>query len=213
MTVLRYIIAFVIGYLLGNISFSNIMSNALSKRDIRTLGSGNAGAANILRNFGLKYAVPVFLGDAVKAAGAAVLGCAIIGKGFEGYSLLYGFTSPQVLVGGIAAVLGHNFPVFMGFKGGKGVSCSLGLLAVLNPWLGLAFIGLAIVLNLKIKVYSVVSIVTMLLAAIVYSIFDACGDVYEIIALWFMFLLMVFMHRANIVRLIKGEEKQMKIFK
>ena len=213
MTVLRYIIAFVIGYLLGNISFSNIMSNALSKRDIRTLGSGNAGAANILRNFGLKYAVPVFLGDAVKAAGAAVLGCIIIGKGFEGYSLLYGFTSPQVLVGGIAAVLGHNFPVFMGFKGGKGVSCSLGLLAVLNPWLGLAFIGLAIVLNLKIKVYSVVSIVTMLLAAIVYSIFDACGDVYEIIALWFMFLLMVFMHRANIVRLIKGEEKQMKIFK
>ena len=87
MTVLRYIIAFVIGYLLGNISFSNIMSNALSKRDIRTLGSGNAGAANILRNFGLKYAVPVFLGDAVKAAGAAVFGCAIIGKGFEGYIL------------------------------------------------------------------------------------------------------------------------------
>lgn len=213
MTVLRYIIAFVVGYLLGNISFSNIMSNALSKRDIRTLGSGNAGAANILRNFGLKYAVPVFLGDAFKAAGAAVLGCIIIGKGFEGYSLLYGFTSPQVLVGGIAAVLGHNFPVFMGFKGGKGVSCSLGLLTVLNPWLGLAFIGLAIVLNLKIKVYSVVSIVTMLLAAIVYSIFDACGDIYEIIALWFMFLLMVFMHRENIVRLIKGEEKQMKIFK
>lgn len=213
MAVLRYIIAFVVGYLLGNISFSNIMSNALSNRDIRTLGSGNAGAANILRNFGLKYAVPVFLCDAIKAAGAAILGCAIIGKGFEGFSVLYGFTAPQVLVGGIAVILGHNFPVFMGFKGGKGVSCSLGLLTVLNPWLGLAFIGLAIVLNLKIKVYSVVSIATMLLAAIVYSIFDARGDIYEIVALWFMFLLMVFMHRSNIIRLFKGEEKQMKIFK
>ena len=213
MTVLRYILAAIAGYLLGCISFSNMMSKALAKKDIRTLGSGNAGATNILRNFGLKYAIPVFIGDALKSAVASVLGCLIIGKGLSGFSWTLGFTEPQIIVGGIAAILGHNFPVFMGFKGGKGVSSSLGLLAVMNPILGLIFIALAAVANIKIKVYSVVSMSTMLLSAIVFTIFDAKGNIWEIAALWFMFLLMVFMHRANIMRLIKGEEKKIQIFK
>ncbi len=213
MTVVRYILAAVIGYLLGCISFSNIVAHAVSKKDIRTLGSGNAGATNILRNFGLKYAVPVFVGDALKAAGAAVLGCVIIGKGFENVSWLQGFTSPQIFVGGVAAVLGHNFPVFMGFKGGKGVSSSLGLLMVMNPVIGFAFIVLAAIANTCIKVYSVVSISTMFLSAVVYTLFDAHGDIYEIAVLWGLLALMVFMHRANIKRLFKGEEKKIDIFK
>lgn len=213
MTVLRCVLAFAVGYLIGNISFSNIMSKALAKKDIRTLGSGNAGAANILRNFGLKYAVPVFFADAMKAVISSLLGCLIIGRGFDGFSLLYGFTSPYVLIGGLGAIIGHNFPVFMGFKGGKGVSCSLGMLLVLNPWMGLIFIVFAIFANIYIKVYSIVSIVTMYLASVTFSLFDARGDIYEIVFLWFLFLLMVFMHRKNIVRLFKGEEKQIKIFK
>ncbi len=211
--IVKYIIAAILGYFLGNISCSNIMSLLVAKKDIRTLGSGNAGATNILRNFGLKYAVPVFLGDAIKAAGAALLGCLIIGEGFEGFSLLEGFCKPQIFVGGLAAIIGHNFPVVMGFKGGKGVACSLGLLVVMNPILGVIFIVFAATANIFIKLYSLVTMSTMFLAAIVYSIFDLNGGIIQIIVLWFMFLLMVFMHRQNVKRLIKGEEKKVDIFK
>lgn len=213
MIVLRYIAAIVLGYLLGNISCANIMAHLIAKKDIRTLGSGNAGATNILRNFGLKYAVPVFFGDAIKAAGAALLGCIIIGKGFDGFTWLEGFKEPYIFVGGIAAILGHNFPVFMGFKGGKGVACSLGLLTLMNPILGVIFIILAACANIFIKLYSLVSMSTMLAAAIVFSIFDTNSGIIQIIVLWFMFFLMVFMHRENVKRLIKGEEKKVDIFK
>lgn len=210
---LRYLLALIIGYLLGNISCANIMAKAISNTDIRTLGSGNAGATNILRNFGLKYAVPVFFGDAIKCAGAALLGCLIIGEGFEGFTFMDGFVKPQIFVGGLAAILGHNFPVFMGFKGGKGVACSLGLLTLMNPILGVIFIILAACANIFIKLYSLVSMSTMLLSAIVFTVFDAKGDIFEIIALWFMFILMVFMHRSNLKRLFRGEEKKVDIFK
>ena len=137
----------------------------------------------------------------------------IIGKGFEGFNWIDGFCAPQIFVGGVSAIIGHNFPVFMGFKGGKGVACSLGLLAVMNPILGGIFIIIAAVANTFIKLYSLVSMSTMLSAAIVFSIFDSNGGIIQIIVLWFMFLLMVFMHRENVKRLIKGEEKKVDIFK
>ena len=88
MLVLRYIAAALAGYFLGNISVSNIIARSVAKKDIRTMGSGNAGATNVLRNMGLKYAIPTFVGDAVKAMLAAVLGCVIIGEGFWDFNLL-----------------------------------------------------------------------------------------------------------------------------
>ncbi len=213
MLVLKIVITVIIGYFLGTISCASILTKAVFKKDIRTLGSGNAGTTNVLRNFGLKYAIPVFFGDALKCAGAAVLGCFIIGRGFENFNWIDGFTSPYIFIGGISAIIGHNFPVFMSFKGGKGVACSLGLLAIMNPILGLIFIILAAVANIHIRLYSLVSMSTMLLSAIVFTIFDAKGEIFEILTLWFMFLLMVFMHRENIKRLFKGEEKKIDIFK
>ncbi len=213
MLVLRYIAAALAGYFLGNISVSNIIARSVAKKDIRTMGSGNAGATNVLRNMGLKYAIPTFVGDALKAMLAAVLGCVIIGEGFWDFNWLYGYTCPQIFVGGLAAILGHNFPVFMGFKGGKGVSCSLGLLIVMNPLLGIGLVILAAAANLFIKLYSLVSIATMLLATILYAILDAGGDVIEIGVLIVMLLLMLFMHRQNIVRLLKGQESKIDVFK
>lgn len=211
--VLRYIAAALAGYLLGNISISNILAWAVAKKDIRTMGSGNAGATNVLRNMGLKYAIPTFIGDALKAMLAAVLGCLIIGEGFFEFDWLFGYTCPQIFVGGFAAILGHNFPVFMGFKGGKGVSCSIGLLLVMNPLLGLGLVAVAVLANLFIKLYSLVSIATMALAAVLYSFLDAQGDWIEIGVLFAMLLLMVFMHRENIRRLIKGQESKIDVFK
>lgn len=213
MLAIKIIISVVIGYLLGNISCATILSKLIFKKDIRTLGSGNPGTTNVLRNFGLKYAIPVFFGDALKCAGAALLGCLIIGRGFENFTWLNGFTEPYILIGGMSAIIGHNFPVFMGFKGGKGVACSLGLLTIMNPILGVIFIFIAAIANIHIRLYSLVSMLTMLLSAIVFTIFDANGNVFDIIALWFMFVLMVFMHRENVKRLFNGEEKKIDIFK
>lgn len=213
MLVIKIIIAVILGYLLGNISCASILSKVFFKKDIRTLGSGNAGATNVLRNFGLKYAVPVFFGDAIKCAGAGLLGCLIIGKGFENFTFWYGFDQPYIFIGGLSAILGHNFPIFMGFKGGKGVACSLGLLFLMNPVLGAIFIFLAAIANIHIRLYSLVSMLTMLLSAIIFTIFDAKGEIFEILTLWFMFALMVFMHRENVKRLFKGEEKKVDIFK
>lgn len=213
MLVIKIIITVVLGYLLGNISCATILSKVVFKKDIRTLGSGNAGTTNVLRNFGLKYAIPVFFGDALKCAGAALLGCLIIGKGFNGFSWISGFSEPYIFIGGVSAIIGHNFPIFMGFKGGKGVACSLGLLVLMNPILGVIFIIIAAIANIHIRLYSLVSMSTMLLSAIVFTIFDAKGEIFEILTLWFMFILMVFMHRENVKRLFNGEEKKIDIFK
>ena len=209
--ILHYIAAAAVGYLLGNLSFSNMMSQHLAEKDIRTVGSGNAGAANLLRTFGLKYAIPVCLGDACKAIAGALLGCLIIGKGFEGFTWLGGFSAPEIYVGGVAAILGHNFPVFMHFRGGKGVASSLGLLIIMNPLMGAGFILFAAIANTFIRLYSLVSISTMLLATILYTVFDAHGDWIEVGVLLFLLVLMIFMHRSNLARLFKGEEKKMDI--
>lgn len=215
---MRYAIAFIVGYFLGNISFSSIFAKAVAKKDIHTMGSGNPGATNILRTMGLKYAVPVFILDAFKAVLASVLGCLIIGNNsFFEFSFLQGYTCFEVFVGGVAAILGHNYPVLMRFKGGKGVSCTLGLLIVLNPIMGLLAVAFAASANVKIKIYSIVSLATMLLSALAFTLFDTCpnpqDNLIQIIVLWSLFALMVFMHRQNIMRLIKGTEGKINIFK
>lgn len=217
MTAFRYILAFLAGYLFGNISFSSIIAKKAANKDISKIGSGNPGATNVLRTLGLKYAVMTFAGDMLKAMAGAILGCVIIGSGLNDFSLLRGFYCSEIFVGGIGAILGHNFPVFMKFKGGKGVSCTLGLLTVMNPILGICFITFAALSNIKIKIYSIVSIITMLLASICYTVLDSCPDpganTVQIIVLWALFALMVFMHRENIVRIFNGTEKEIKIFK
>ena len=215
---MRYAIAIIVGYLLGNISFSTIYAKIFAKKDIHSMGSGNPGATNILRTMGLKYAVPVFILDAFKAIIAAVLGCLIIGNGsFFEFSFLHGYTCPEVFFGGVAAILGHNYPALMRFKGGKGVSCTLGLLIVLNPIMGLLAVAFAASANVKIKIYSIVSIVTMLLSALCFTFFDACpnpqDNLIQIIVLWSLLALMIFTHRQNIVRLLNGTEGKINIFK
>lgn len=214
---MRYFLAFLVGYLLGNISFSSIYAKIFAKQDIKSMGSGNPGATNILRTMGLKYAVPVFILDALKAIIGSVVGCLIIGNGITEFTFLSGFYCPEVFLGGVGAILGHNYPVFMGFKGGKGVSCTLGLLIVLNPLMGLGSVALAAISNIKIKIYSIVSIATMFISATCFTLFDVCPDktdnLIQIIVLWLLFALMVFTHRQNIVRLINGTEGKIKIFK
>ena len=108
-------------------------------------------------------------------------------------------------IGGYACILGHSFPVFHHFQGGKGVAAFAGVLIVLHPLLGSILLVLGLIMNVLVKVYSVVSVLGTIVAAICFTVFT--GDIPSIVFTWVMAVQSVIMHRANIARLIKGTEK------
>ena len=135
-----YIIVGIVAYLIGSISFSIIISKKMAGFDVREKGSGNAGATNMLRSVGKKAAALTLLGDALKGV-VAVLFSVIVG--------LIAKNSDKALlvqIAGIAVVIGHTFPIFFGFKGGKGVATSLGVLLMTNWKIGLICLVFALVL-------------------------------------------------------------------
>lgn len=192
----KVILTIILGYLLGCISAAYLIGKKFGHIDIRQYGSGNAGTTNMLRTMGIKYAAPTLLLDMLKAAAAALLGWLIMGSRWG------------IAVGGYAAVLGHTFPFYMAFKGGKGVAAICGVLMVLNPVLGIILLVLGILANLIIKIYSIVSIVGILIAAICYTIF-ANGDAPTIVFAWVAFVQIVISHLPNIKRLLSGTESKM----
>jgi glycerol-3-phosphate acyltransferase PlsY len=135
------VIAIIIAYLLGSIPFAYIITRIASGKDIRALGSGNGGAHNVYREVGLKVAILVGLGDVVKGAAAVSIA----------YWLMeIPFRDPDVFVclSALAAIAGHMWPIYLKFKGGNGLSTTIGSLAIMMPWGLLIVIGLLIVLTL-----------------------------------------------------------------
>lgn len=120
----KYILAFLIGYVFGNINFARIISRFL-KKDITKEGSGNPGSMNMLRTFGFKVGVLNLFLDALKASISALIGLYIFGGDVNSVTGITG-----VYVAGLGAVVGHIFPIIYKFKGGKGVACILGVYAV-----------------------------------------------------------------------------------
>ena len=123
----RYAVTVVVGYLLGNISMGLIVSERYHM-DIRNYGSGNAGTTNVLRTLGWLPSVLTLVGDVLKSFLASMLGNWLVG-------------APGLLVGGFMAVVGHNWPVFSGFRGGKGMAASLGIIFALSWQMALGFLG------------------------------------------------------------------------
>ena len=123
---LRYFISAVVGYLLGSLSFAVIVSKTKFKKDIRNYGSNNAGMTNTARTFGKKAAAVVFLGDFIKPMIAALIALFLISGEENPVGCAY--------VAGASAVIGHIFPVFFGFKGGKGVASMFGVTTVMSPF-------------------------------------------------------------------------------
>ena len=120
--VIKCILAAVIGYLFGNIPSGVLIARIYGIGDIRKHGSGNTGTTNVLRTLGWLPSVLTLVGDCLKGYVACLIGKALCGD-------------PGMLLAGLGAILGHDFPVFMGFKGGKGIATSLGLIIAINPWL------------------------------------------------------------------------------
>jgi len=200
--ILKILLTVLIGYLVGCFSFSTMVAKKAGV-DIRKVGSGNAGTTNVLRSLGVKYAVLTLGGDLLKGTLAAILGKFIIGWDLQW----------SIYIGGIAAVIGHNFPFNMKFKGGKGIATTLGVMLSLNPLIAGIFLVAGIIANLVIKVYSITSIVGMFVLALVFSLTIPNGYAPGIVAVWFLFALVLFTHRENIIRILKGKERGIDLFK
>lgn len=207
----------VAGYLIGNINFARIFSWMFAKKDITTVGSKNPGTMNMLRTRGFGEALLTLLMEAVKS-GAPALACFFLFKTyFPGYEDLAYFLSA------IGAVVGHCFPVFYKFKGGKGVACTFGMF-LFHPncwWVSLVMFAICFLLFFFIEYPFIISLTFILTMSIYATCIFALAHVNLYIALivvlWLNFVLIVFMHRGNIKRLVTGKENKVnfreKVFK
>lgn len=210
-----YVITAVIGYLIGCISFGYIGGKIFKGKDIRDVGSGNAGTANAIRNYGWGVGVFTFLGDVVKGLAATLIGlwlCGGIDAYFSGVPFgpggLSQGTELGAYIGGVAAVVGHIWPVFLKFRGGKGVATTLGVLLILMPmWAGIVF-GLCVIIIAFTKTMSIGSLLgTGLLVAL--SLIFYWGDIGHHVTCGMLAILVYYSHRANIKRLAEGKENQL----
>ena len=194
----KIILAGVIGYLLGCIPSGVLISKIYGVRDIRKHGSGNSGTTNVLRTLGWLPSVLTLVCDCLKGYAAC-----LIGKQLGG--------DAAMLVGGLCAILGHDFPVFMGFKGGKGIATSLGLIIAINPWLALALLAIQIIAVALTRYMSVASLITTMAFPILVCFTERNRDNFPLFlgTACVASALSLFGHRGNIQRLVRGEENRL----
>lgn len=152
-----YIIIAIIAYLIGSINFSVIISKRMAGFDVREKGSGNAGTTNMLRSIGVKAAVITLLCDILKGV-VVILIAILIGNIVDGLD-----DALLVQLAGIFVIIGHTFPIFFGFKGGKGIATSLGVLLMINWQIGLICLVFALILMAITRMVSVGSIAAAIL--------------------------------------------------
>lgn len=196
-----YIISGILGYILGSIPFGIVFTRMAGLGDIRKIGSGNIGATNVLRTGRKDLALLTLIFDSGKAALAAIIA----------YQATDEATCDlAALIAGTAGVIGHNFPIWLKFKGGKGVASTLGVLFATSWEVGLCS-GLTWLLMAFTFKYSSLSALVALILAPVYAIYFATTD--HIYFYSFLALLSIIRHNQNIARLIKGEESKIKFKK
>ncbi len=190
---MKYIIIFIIGYFMGTISSSYLVGKFAGNIDIRKYGSGNLGATNTMRVLGLKAGVGVLLADFLKGMIATLIGIWIGGR-FGG------------LIGGLGAILGHNWPIFLAFKGGKGIATSLGLIFTLFPAIGFILVAIGIIIIIITRYVSLASLTGSVIFPILVALFN--HDPIYIVMSILISALAIYRHRSNIERLIKGNENK-----
>lgn len=196
-------------YLFGNINVSIIISH-FKNRDVRNEGSGNPGTMNMLRSFGIKLGILTLVLDAVKGAVPALLGWWLLGKG-EMFS--FGTDKIGLFIGGISVVMGHIFPVFYKFKGGKGVAASIGVCFVAAPIVALIAFLVGVVFILTVKIGSLTSFIMTGIPLIYCSVTAfSSGRIIEGVLAAAVYVIIMLAHHSNFVRIFKGEEKQIILF-
>ena len=194
-----YTIAFIIvAYLIGSISFAVVMSRVFGLSDPRTYGSKNPGATNVLRSGNKKAAIATLLGDAAKGWFAVWLAQRLaeqFGVGDFGIALV-----------ALAVFLGHLYPVFFKFVGGKGVATALGVLIGLNVWLGLATLVTWLVIAYAFRYSSLAALVSAVFAPFYFGLLFGTDEKEKLLAVIIMSVLLLYTHRGNIANLLAGKE-------
>jgi glycerol-3-phosphate acyltransferase PlsY len=203
MNILMIVIALILAYLLGSIPTSVWVGKAFHGIDVREHGSGNAGATNVIRVLGWKTGIPVMIVDVGKGWLAAylpvLLNLAATGSGQ--------LTSLQIFAG-LAAIVGHVFPVFAGFRGGKGVGSTFGVLLAIHPLLTLACLGVFLIVLLTTGYVSVSSMAAgIAFPLLLFTLFSTPSLTFKIFSV-FVAVALILTHRKNIKRLLKGEESK-----
>ncbi len=200
------IVVAIIAYLIGSINFSVIFSKKMAGFDVREKGSGNAGTTNMLRSVGKKAAAITLICDILKGV-VSILIAMFVAWAFkvENASLL-------VQIAGIAVVLGHTFPIFFGFKGGKGVATSLGILIMSNWQIGLICLVFGVVLIALTRMVSLGSCAAAVLFPVLTLFIKehyivSQGNSYLIYSI-ILAVIVLFNHRSNIKRILSGKENK-----
>jgi glycerol-3-phosphate acyltransferase PlsY len=205
---LSHAVAFNVGlvllaYLIGSVPFAVVVSKLMGLQDPRSYGSGNPGATNVLRSGSKTAAVLTLLGDAA--------------KGWFGVWLVQHIGAPEgwtwnvLALAALAVFLGHLFPIFLGFRGGKGVATALGVLFAISPWLALATLATWLIIAAFFRYSSLAALVAAIFAPAYYLFGSGLAWYAEppmLAAITLISLLLILRHRANIARLLNGTESR-----
>ena len=192
---MKYVLIAIISYFIGNISFAYILGKIVAKKDVRNFGSGNAGATNAIRAFGTKVGVMVFVGDVLKGVFAVLLG-----RYFAGQTGAY--------IAGAFVIIGHNWPVHLNFKGGKGVATTIGVMVFVNFQLTVICVVIGVIIIIITRTVSLGSILGMAAAPLVAIIFIRPLTIDLLLFTIFVAAMSIYRHKDNIKRLMKGNENK-----
>ena len=194
------ILIIIVSYLIGNFQTSYILGKMIKKTDIRQFGSGNAGTTNALRVYGKKFATATLLLDAIKGSIAVIIGRHILGD-------------TGAMIAGFGVVAGHNWPVFLKFKGGKGIATTIGVALVLLPIQGIICIIIGISIIAKTKYVSLGTMSAVVIWPIVYTIINLLTnkplDSHFLTLTIVLAIMAIYKHKSNISRLLRGEESKL----
>lgn len=201
-----YIIVAIIAYAIGSINFSILISKKVAGFDVREKGSGNAGTTNMLRSVGKLPALITLICDILK--GVIAIGVTLFLAWLTGTKDV----ATLVQIAGIFVIIGHTFPIFFGFKGGKGIATSLGVLLITNWQIGLICLVFALVLMVLTRMVSIGSVTAAILFPVLTLFIENTHFIVE--GNYFIFsliiaLIVIFNHRENIKRILEGKENKL----
>ncbi len=207
-TAIKYVAVAIVSYLLGNFN-SAIAISKLKKNDIRKLGSGNPGTMNMFRNFGKGIGLLTLALDALKGALPCLLGWFVCGEAWK-----FGANETGLYVGALSVIVGHIFPVFYKFHGGKGIASSVGVCLVINWWATLISFTVGALFLIFFKIGSITSfiIISFPIALDAFTLGTSFGNLPSLILLFILFCMTLFAHTKNILKLFAGTERKVILF-
>lgn len=195
---INYLIIILVSYFIGSISTSYIIAKRMMGVDIRTQGSGNAGSTNVLRTLGKKAGILTFVGDLLKGVVAVLIAKVIA-------TIAHTDVTTASYIAVVFVVIGHNWPIYLGFRGGKGVATSLGAMIAVNPVIALSCFAFFILIVYVTKYVSLGSVLSICTSPIIMFFI---GNYKGLAVTLFLSASVIFKHRENIKRLLNGTERK-----